>query len=82
MSRGGRAKWTPNRLSDLVGMRVRLTKNTGNTLCRIPKDTVMTVQKSGTIAWHKIALEGDPCACCGVAVRISHMRIDDLELAT
>lgn len=61
------------------GIRVRSTRAMGNQFARIPSNTGGIIE-GDTNKDGYITVLFDPCACCGVQVRISHLKWDDLEL--
>lgn len=63
---------------DVENKRVRTTSNLTNAYVSIPKGTEATV--IGSVRNGKIAIKGQPCKCCGIAVIMGGLKYGHLEL--
>ena len=64
-------------LKSCIGKHARTTRDLRNGLAIIAEGTEVEIKSVGGIGVHIITL---PCPCCGVAVRMSQVRREDLEL--
>lgn len=73
-----RVRGWPKRQRDWPGLKVRTNKPMRNAYAELPAGHRMTIDH--VTHGNALHLKGEPCKCCGVAIRISRVAWFDLEL--